>query len=132
MNTMQQEFDAVVAHLYEQGRPAKIARFCVYRTETGLSCAVGCRIPDSVYEASMDQPAEDGTGTGILSLIDRFGTVLPPEIKEYESLFTRLQAVHDDEFNVNDKGEFHLNRIEDTLRYIAREFGLTFTKPEAK
>ncbi len=135
MNTMQQEFDAVVAHLYAQGRPAKqeVAAdstsfaSCRYRSGT-LSCAVGCRIPDSVYVEDMDKSDSDGGGTSVARLITRFGEVLPPEIKAYEQMFARLQGVHDG--GVTDlNGSFKLEYLEQDLREIAKMFELTFTVP---
>lgn len=54
MNTMQEELDAVVQHLYKQGRPAAEDGTCKYRTADGLMCAVGCRIPDEAYSPLMD------------------------------------------------------------------------------
>jgi hypothetical protein len=89
MNTMQQEFDAVVAHLYKQGRPATVASRCFYRTTASdgskLSCAVGCRIPDDVYRLEMDTIA--AAGTGFSTLMKNHADVLPPEFKAYPSLY---------------------------------------------
>lgn len=100
MNTKQQEFDAVVAHLYKQGRPAfnDDRGGCLYRSTeidgTVLSCAVGCRIPDSVYVPDMDKGI-GLDGTGIDSLMKRFGDVLPKEFRAYQGMFLDLQRVHD-------------------------------------
>lgn len=131
MNTMQQEFDAVVAHLYKQGKPAKsyyedgTLKQCFYRAGS-LSCAVGCRIPDEVYSPRMDSSAGD---TDVGTLIARFGHVLPPEIEEYEDMFSHLQYVHDTCLLGEDKN-FDLVELEQKLSRVARDFRLTFTKPE--
>lgn len=135
MNAMQQEFDAVVEHLYKQGRPAKRSdgHTCLYRTPSGLSCAVGCRIPDAVYKAEMDD--EDAynnqrNGTGIYELLEVFGSELPDEIEAYSTMFSRLQAVHDDCTTTAD-GSFNLNELTIRLNGVATHFHLTFTKPQA-
>lgn len=137
MNSMQHEFDAVVAHLYKQGKPAVSSDpsgpGCYYRITDAdgatLSCAVGCRIPDAVYDSEMDQ--EVGVmGTGLTSLLRRFKAVLPAEIVAYEDMFDRLQGVHDGEFGRLIDGKFDLNRLELRLTEVATDCGLTFTKPQ--
>jgi len=134
MNTMQQEFDAVVAHLYAQGRPA-IDRSnpetvaCFYRQPNSTNkCAVGCRIPDAVYTPEMDKSTDEG-GTSVSSLIKRFGDVLPPEIKEYEEMFSNLQVVHDSCLQ-NSDGTFNISRLNEELSRVALRFDLTFTVPQ--
>ena len=131
MNTMQEEFDAVVAHLFKQGRPAKdsTSTVCLYRSEDGkLSCAVGCRIPDAVYDPQMDVPDRTTGGTVVRSLIERFRDVLPPEIPAYKSMFEALQNVHDSCLLTGD-GSFDRIRLGNRLRDVAEEFKLTFTVP---
>lgn len=50
----QEIFDKVVRHLYAQGKPAMNGANCRYRSNDGLSCAVGCLIPDSCYDPGME------------------------------------------------------------------------------
>lgn len=132
MNTMQFEFDAVVTHLFTQGKPAVedniTGRKCVYRAGE-LSCAVGCRIPDEVYEPGMDVPV-GGHGTGVTSLVKFYGKVLPPEISEYQSMFTSLQNVHDDASIVKD-GKFITAELESWLRSVAEDYKLQYNGPVA-
>jgi hypothetical protein len=133
MNTMQQEFDAVVAHLYAQGRPAKAytghyGGKCSYRMEVDgktLMCAVGCRIPDAVYVPAMD--AGEG-GLAAHALIASFGRVLPLEISEYHEMFGALQGVHDSDSHEADA--FNFKVLERSLQRVANAFGLTFTVPQ--
>lgn len=123
MNTMQQEFDAVVTHLYKQGRPAVgNDGFCRYRTEDGLKCAVGCRIPDEAYTAEMDS----GYGMHALTLWSKFESELPEEIGEYDEMFMALQRAHDD---WEGNGWEH---IEKELEHIASRFNLTYNSPQKK
>lgn len=126
MNTMQQEFDAVVAHLYAQNRPAKSAdgEGCMYRGVNGLKCAVGCRIPDDKYNPDMDANIYLD-GTDVRSLIKHFGSFLPEEIKVYEAMFLRLQYVHDT-CRLDDNGNFQRHFLDGLLVTVAEDSGLTF------
>lgn len=133
MNTMQFEFDAVVNHLYKQGAPASASAEsgpgCYYRSPTGLKCAVGCRIPDEIYDPAMDE--ENGSnGTSVDSLILRFGNILPPEIAAYENMFAELQTAHDWHGSVRADGKFDFDRLSSDLKRIAYKNGLTFTEPK--
>lgn len=137
MNTMQFEFDAVVAHLYAQGRPAKtfvdggIATKCYYRTAGGLECAVGCRIPDDVYVPEMDKNDANGQGTSLNAIIMRFADVLPKELMAYSAMFNELQSVHD-YCKLEADGTFNLQLLSSNLAKVAETYHLTFTVPEAE
>lgn len=50
----QEIFDTVVRHLHAQGKPALNDANCRYRSDAGLSCAVGCLIPDEFYDPQME------------------------------------------------------------------------------
>jgi hypothetical protein len=98
MNTMQEEFNAVCEHLMKQGRRAvrrdKDGNIlgCAYRSTEG-ACAVGCRIPDELYD-----PRMEGWGLGaMMSVCKEDNIKLPPELDEYWHMFSALQAVHDTE-----------------------------------
>jgi hypothetical protein len=121
MNTMQQEFDAVVAHLYTQGKPALYQEGCAYRGDNGTMCAVGCRIPDSMYSSKM----EGESATSLLPVFD-----LPAEIHEYSAMFQDLQYAHDSHSNRAEDGYFDKTRLSDHLRNIAEKHKLTFTAPQ--
>ncbi len=130
MNTMQEEFDAVVAHLFRQGRPAERGNTCLYRAGE-LSCAVGCRIPDNVYTPEMDIPKSAEEGTGIENLVKNFRDVLPKEIILYKNMFSQLQSVHDNYGNrIYSTNTFVIERLADQLAGVAAQFGLKFTKPQ--
>lgn len=127
MNTMQHEFDAVVEHLFKQGRPAKQKHFCKYRTEDGLSCAVGCRIPDEMYTDDME-------ARNASYLIDGFNDgkySLPSELPAYKDMFTELQRVHDGWPNVGslEHPMYHKGDLDEELQRVAIKFGLTYNSP---
>lgn len=49
----------VTDHLVAQGGPAMSGHNCVYRGESGSKCAVGCLIPDELYD-----PVIENLGVG--------------------------------------------------------------------
>lgn len=52
---LQEIFTKVVTHLRAQGKPAMYDGLCVYRTEDGCSCAVGCLISDEAYSSEIEE-----------------------------------------------------------------------------
>jgi len=56
--TMQETFDKVATHLLTQNKKSGVTietRFnCMYRGPNGLMCAIGCLIPDELYDSEMD------------------------------------------------------------------------------
>lgn len=123
MNTMQQEFDAVVEHLYKQGKVSQSPEgVCVYRNREGLKCAVGCRIPDEIYNTGME-------GLQIGPLTDTYPN-LPSELYEYNDMFHDLQRVHDTCLTSAEDGvSFNLSVLRENLETVARNFNLTFQEP---
>lgn len=88
MMTEQEFFDKTIRHFIKQGKPALDRNGdCQYQTSTGLQCAIGCHIPDSVYQPEME-------GHGSYELIKDF-----PEVTQYLSdnqyLVSSLQDCHD-------------------------------------
>ena len=52
----QEIFDKVCDHLMTQMEKSKLAPdLCAYRGKDGLSCAVGCLIPDEVYSEEIEE-----------------------------------------------------------------------------
>lgn len=87
----QEIFDAVAKHLFKQGKRAFDGNTCKYRGATGLTCAVGCLIPDDMYDKRME-------GVRVL------GLVLPEfKVPEYFNrnkwLLNDLQLLHDTAVN---------------------------------
>jgi hypothetical protein len=66
---------------------------CVYRNGAGLSCAVGCLIPDDLYVPEMDQV--DGLRWTVGRVAEALG------LGRHAGLLSELQKVHDDYY---DKG----------------------------
>lgn len=86
--TPQEVFDKVAKHLLTQKKAALASNgSCQYRTASGLSCAVGCLIPDDVYVISMENKAAR-------SFLDEHGDDVP-ELVPHRRLLLSLQLVHD-------------------------------------
>jgi hypothetical protein len=86
--TPQEIFDKVATHLLTQRhRAADCFGHCMYRGLAGASCAVGCLIPDELYDASFEHH-------GVATVANRLLRQLP-WMAENLSLLSRLQAVHD-------------------------------------
>lgn len=84
--TRQDIFNKVATHLAAQGKPASDeAGHCFYRMG-GLSCAIGCLIPDDRYEPEMDK------GSGLKYVQEKMKDILDIN----DGFFLReLQLVHD-------------------------------------
>jgi hypothetical protein len=88
MPTKQESFDTVYKHLVTQGKKASWGNSCKYRTQNKKKCAVGCLIPDDLYDTTME-------GKTLIALIDE-GYKLPSYFKRQSGLLGDLQSVHDD------------------------------------
>lgn len=85
----QRDFDAIVTHLRTQGEQATDKKGdCQYRTADGLSCAIGCRIPDDVYHPGME-------GRGVWRLIEYSPRVAELFAHTDPGMLYGLQGVHD-------------------------------------
>lgn len=85
--TPQEVFNTVATHLFEQGEMAYDGskESCMYRTDDGLKCAVGCLVPDETYSLGMEYQ-------GVFRLIDNAedrGYSLPSSVTETFSTNSR-------------------------------------------
>ena len=116
--TEQEILDKVATHLLTQGKPAKLhpelnSEACAYRSPDGLKCALGCLIPDDVYDPEMEtQPVHSlfSEGNSFYAIFERLGLL------EHKSILISLQGVHDRHIAKN---------WPDGLRKVAREYGLS-------
>lgn len=84
----------VLRHLALQGKPAigPDGTMCMYRTEEGLKCAVGCLIPDEFYKKEME---------GNIYHLFRFSSAFLKDysflisLRPHINLLKALQRVHD-------------------------------------
>lgn len=101
--TPQEIFDKVATHLFTQGVQSrnKNGGTCLYRGPNNTSCAVGCLIPDELYDPEMDG-FYDGekfiySGHSVQFILRKH--TLPSYFLENKGLLNYLQEVHD--FDVN-------------------------------
>lgn len=87
--SLQDIYDFVANHLLTQGSPALDKNGdCVYRTQDGRSCAVGCLIPDANYHDDMEF-------RGVAVLAEQFRKFLPDFISANVPFLINLQSLHD-------------------------------------
>lgn len=119
--TNQEIFDTVYRHLLSQGKRAKTEDGdCVYRTEDGAKCAVGCLIPDELYMSDIETASAELAALGVRDgARERFLGEIFDEIgipKESAYLLGALQGVHDHE---------HPDEWQQALEFVAEKYGLT-------
>jgi hypothetical protein len=87
--TKQEIFDTVAIHLIKQGKKSVgDDGKCKFRTPEGLKCAVGCLIPDEVYDPSM----EDESVESLIYAHDALDFLNPNAL-----FLLKLQSAHDRE-----------------------------------
>ena len=88
-NNAQEVFDHIINHLVTQGKRSYSDndKMCLYRSASGMSCAVGCLMSDEEYD-----PAMEGEEVG--NVIRRFKQV--SWMAKYRSLLDDLQDLHDE------------------------------------
>ncbi len=93
--TPQEVYDKVKTHLLTQGKRAVVEDHPnvypegVYRTAAGLKCAIGCLIPDELYNPDLEGASACSPGVwGLISQAHDLAESLRP-------LIHALQGVHD-------------------------------------
>ena len=98
MKTTLDVFYKVSEHLLTQNEQALDADGeCVYRSETGLKCAVGCLIKDEFYSESLEYLSAVGCNSGewitpIKNALELSGVPITEDVKD---LVEQLQTLHD-------------------------------------
>ena len=111
-------FKRIAEHLRTQGRPAYAEDnwSCRYRAESGLSCAVGCLIPDELYNPRFEGKA----APAVINSLYKSGLA---DWREHTNLLEALQELHDN-CELTRKGTFHKRQLASRLREIAQRFSL--------
>lgn len=123
--TEQEIFDKVVRHLYAQGKPAVEGEGnCRYRTHDGMSCAVGCLIPDDCYNPLMENLSS--SMPQVEAALRKAGT-LPGGIADngIRKLLSNLQYAHD-HWEAVDVGEYAWSDEVSYLTVVQGEHSLTW------
>ncbi len=122
----QEVFNKVSTHLLSQMKQAHNEKFfCAYKTNNGLKCAIGCLIPDNLY----DPKIEGLTIRNIMELISSqtlfFKNILETELGPLNNddlIFLKdLQLIHD---------FFFPNEWKEKLENLAKSSNLVFELKE--
>lgn len=123
--TTQQVFDTVIEHLIKQGKQAKASTgHCSYRTTDGLKCAVGCLIPDELYNPILEGRSVEGIRS--ITLRQYIYPTLYTFIDKNFDILQDLQSLHDSD-NAWDSNTFSkIGKSE--IESIIKSFNLDDTK----
>ena len=111
--TKQEIFNTVAKHLLKQGAAAVDGAQCVYRDPSGASCAVGCLIPDEVYDEAM----EGDLAADVISGYPALHHLLP-----HLDLVSALQSAHD--FVLTGGQSNKIDRWAARMRNVAQDYHL--------
>ena len=122
MSTMQEQYDATVRHLRDQGRQSwdPVREMCVYRALDGCMCAIGPMIPDALYDPSMET-------IGVCQLAQNpelQSALLGGDGMSSLEFLMALQMTHDDPRNWSENRGM-TRRMLNRLRRIAMIHGLS-------
>ena len=136
--TQQEIFDTVLAHLRKQGRASvnnvDYMELCLYRGPGGTACAVGCLIPDELYDPLIENASSIQIMGGhmpygrecdapkLLPIMARISKHLGVE---NGPLLSELQTAHDSYL-----AGYGLPAWEDRMRSIALDFSLEYKPAE--
>lgn len=146
----QKVFDRVLDHLRTQGEPAMTVNCeCRYRTQREgktLSCAVGCLIPDEVYDPSIECAIVQAFRDAKLPEKDQFITEeIPGEtlhacasrvavrgvldaLEVNYGLLAEMQGIHDSAAVRARRGASFVAHVNASFKALAERRGLTYTK----
>lgn len=94
--TEQSIFDTVYRHLLTQRKKSQVGvgtglHTCVYRSPSGLKCAIGCLFTDEEYKPDME--ANTNFGGDVDALIEH--NMLPERLIPFSYFLLELQDIHD-------------------------------------
>ena len=102
--SMREIFNKVEKHLLKQNEQSIDATTllfgngegenCRYRTDSGLSCAVGCLMTDDMYDSSLE--GDSVTDVAVVEALTPIIGVSPRHQAKKIDLLNRLQIIHDD------------------------------------
>lgn len=128
LETKQKIFDKVVKHLFKQGKKAHNGQVCLYLTDDGLKCAVGCLIPynrlnnfepEGVVDTLLDY-AKDYCKDNPKNKTAKDFKVFIQKNRDFLNL---LQQTHD-ENDTNDT--LNLSELKSSLVTLAKRYNLIY------
>lgn len=123
--TEQEIFDKVVRHLIAQGEQAvdPATGRCQYRAPGGLKCAIGCLIPDELYEPEMDGEMAL-SASDVLESYPELAGAIGSYSEALGDMLNSLQRVHDISNDYLHRGGLTFYGVA-KLRGIARTYALS-------
>lgn len=113
---LQQLFDTVSTHLLTQNRQSRnIFNNCVFHSNDGAKCAIGCLIPEDAYHPMFELTSFDGEDDRIRKAV--FPVIGESTVEKLE-LLDELQCLHDEALP---------EEWTKALQNLAIKEGLTFT-----
>ena len=91
--SMREIFNKVEKHLLKQNKRSIRVGSCKYRTDEGLSCAVGCLMTDDMYSHTFE--GESVRATEVVEALAPIIGVSPIHRAKKLDLLYRLQGIHD-------------------------------------
>ena len=91
--SMREIFNKVEKHLLKQNKQSIRIGSCKYRTDSGLSCAVGCLMTDDMYSHTLE--GESVRATEVVEALAPIIGVSPRHRAKKLDLLHRLQGIHD-------------------------------------
>jgi hypothetical protein len=121
--TRQQMFDFMLNHLRNQGGPSVNDSAgggigesgCMYRGDNGRMCAIGCMVPDILYDADLE-------GLPARVCIDKIKVTIDSKTREF--LYKSQSNLHDALSK-----EYFLTNLEKNAIDLADQYQLTYTPP---
>lgn len=93
--TPQSIFTRVATHLLTQKSAASQDGQCFYRDANSKQCAVGCLIPDALYNHTFEYKGVFGLCKVLKASSDTSAVMLGKALEENGELLVTLQALHD-------------------------------------
>jgi hypothetical protein len=121
---LQELFDRIVNHLAVQKIQAVDDFMCQYRTPIGLSCAVGCLIPDEKYKPEFDEDKYDVKDIAVKTkILDGLNDL---EFDEAVKFLEQMQSEHDEYIETTDPVANALD-LRKRLGVVAEEYLLDYS-----
>lgn len=116
-------FNDVVKHLFKQGKQSlSIGNLCSYRGTDNTKCAIGCLIPDELYDSSMERRSIKDLIFSINNIKNLFKDV------NKEMLYD-LQQCHDT-YPIKADQTFNKTDLKRRLKYVANTYNLEYKNLE--
>lgn len=118
---LQELFDRIVNHLAKQKFQSKEDHMCKYRSTSGLSCAIGCLIPDDKYK-----PEFDSGKASIMKVLKESGIMdgyTGEDFAPTSNFLATMQMTHD-RFITDSDSEANVIDLKKHLRIVAKQFNL--------